>query len=337
MAGRGRESSGVMITSLQAAAIVAGLVGAGVDPTEVFARAGIPLADLGDPERRFPREAMHVLWSEAQRASGDPAFGLHIAERIPYGSFGVIEYVARSSSTLGEALSRVARYVRLVDDAAEIAFVEAPGSITIVPGTSDAWPIPAEVMEGLLAFTLRMARELSGKPELVPVAVELRRHRPADAREHARIFGVEASFGAARNGVTFASAQLALPVVRADPALSAILDRHAAELLRKLPPAQTLSQRARALLAAELRGGDPTLERIAPKLGIGDRTLRRRLKEEGTSVTEILDELRRELALRYLEEDTMTLDAIAFELGFADARAFRRAFKRWTGRVPRGT
>ena len=66
------------------------------------------------------------------------------------------------------------------------------------------------------------------------------------------------------------------------------------------------------------------------------RTLRRRLRDDGTSLSALLDELRRELALRFLEEQTMTLDAIAFELGFADARAFRRAFKRWTGRAPRG-
>jgi AraC-like DNA-binding protein len=324
-----------MVTSLQAAAIVVGLVAAGADVDAVFARAGIPLAELGDPERRFPRESMLTLWRTAREVTSDPAFGLHIAERVPYGSFGVLEYIARSSSTLGDALARVARYARLLDDVAEVAFVKLGDEVTLVPRLSDAWPIPSDVMEGLLAVAIRMARELSGDPSLLPRAVEVRHAAPADTREHARIFGVAVRFGGAKDGITFSESQLALPVVNADPTLSAILDRHAQELLRRLPPAGTFGQRVRGLVAAELRGGNPALERVAAKLHVSTRTLRRRLDDEGTSFTLLLDELRRELALRYLEERAMALDAIAFELGFADARAFRRAFKRWTGRAPR--
>jgi AraC-like DNA-binding protein len=326
-----------MVTSLQATAILAALVAAGADVDAVLARSGLTLAELGDPEKRFPREVMLGLWLAACDATGDPAFGLHLAERVTYGSFGVLEYIARSSSTLGEALSRVARYARLLDDAGEIAFVTEGDEITIVPRLGDAWPIPSDVMEGLLALVIRMARELCGDATLVPRAVEVRHAAPADTREHARIFGVPVRFGGARNGITFLKAQLGLAVVQADPALSAILDRHAQELVRRLPPAGTFSHRVRAMIAGELRGGNPALEPIAAKLRVSARTLRRRLKDENTSLSALLDELRRELALGYVEERAMTLDAIAFELGFADARAFRRAFKRWTGRAPRAS
>ncbi len=332
-----RTPNGAMVTSLQAAAIVTALMAAGADVQAVLAEAGISPAELGDPERRFPREAMLTLWRAACRATGDSAFALHVAERATYGSFGVLEYIARSSSTLGEALTRVARYVRLLDDVAEIAFVNTSEELTIVPRLSDAWPIPGDVMEGLLAMTVRLARELTGDARLLPRAVEFQHAAPPDTREHTRVFGLTVRFGAARNGVTFARAALALPVARADPALSAILDRHAQELLRRLPPVGTFSQRVRALLAAELRGGNAALEPVAARLRVSTRTLRRRLKDEGTSLTELLDELRRELALGYVDERAMTLDAIAFELGFADARAFRRAFKRWTGRAPRAS
>jgi AraC-like DNA-binding protein len=324
-----------MVTSLQAVAIALGLTAAGKDVEAVFAEAGIPLAALGDPEARFPREVMYGLWRAACRTTGDPAFGIHMAERASYGSFGLLEYIARSSATLGEALTRVARYARLLDDLGEIAFVEEGDAITIVPRLGDAWPIPSDVMEALLAITVRFARELCGDPGLLPRAVEVRHAAPADVSEHTRIFGVPMRFGAARDGVTFARSHLARPVVNADPALSAILDRHAQELVRRLPPAETFSQRVRGLLAAELRGGNPALEPIAARLGVSERTLRRRLQDEGTSLSALLDELRRALALRYVEEHAMTLDAVAFELGFADARAFRRAFKRWTGRAPR--
>ena len=330
-----QKPSGVTVTGLQARAIALGLAAAGADVEAVFAEAGIPLAALNDPEQRLPRERMLTLWQKARERAGDPAFGLHIAERVPYGSFGILEYIARSSSTLGDALGRVARYARLLDDVAEIAFVKQGDEITLVPLLSDAWPIPSDVMEGILAITIRLARELAGDPELVPRAVELRHAASFDTREHARVFGVPVRFGATRNGISFSLFQLALPVIKADPSLSAILDRHAQELLRRLPPTGTLGQRVRALLAGELRGGNPDLDHIASRLRVSTRTLRRRLAGEGTSLTALLDELRRELALRYLEEKAMTLDAIAFELGFADVRAFRRAFKRWTGRSPR--
>jgi AraC-like DNA-binding protein len=312
-------SSGVMVTSLQAAAIVMGLAAAGADVDAVFARAGIAREELDDPERRLPRERMLSLWEAACEATGDPAFGLHLAERITPGSFDVLEYIARSSSTLGDALARVGRYVRLLDDVAEVLFVSAAGAVTIVPRLTDAWPIPSQVMEGILAVTIRMARELTGDAALLPRAVEMGHGEPRDTREHARIFGVQVRFGASRNGITFSDAQLARPVVKADAALSAILDRHAQELLRRIPPAGTFGQRVRGLLAAELRSGNPALAPIARKLRMSTRTLRRRLKENGTSLSALLDELRCELALRYLEEQSMTLEAIAFELGFADA------------------
>ncbi len=337
-----------MVTSLQAAAVLVGLAAVGADVDAVVAEAGLTREELVDPERRLPREATERLWQAACRATGDPAFGLHVAELVTPGSFGVLEYIARSSRTLGDAVVRIARYARLADDAAEIAFVKAGSEVTIVPRLTDGWAVPSDVMEALLAVLLRMARELTGDAHLAPRAIELCHPAPADTREHARIFGVPIRFGAERNGMTFSEAQLAMPVIKADPTLSAILDRHAQELVSRLPPAgrgadgtpgfspvESLGQRVRGLLAAELREGNPVLERIAATLGVSARTLRRRLKEEGTTLTGLLDELRHELALRYLEERALTLEAIAFELGFADARAFRRAFKRWTGRAPR--
>jgi AraC-like DNA-binding protein len=324
-----------MVPSLQATAILAALVVAGADPVAVLARAKLSPEELTDPERRFPREVMLGLWRAAVEATGDPAFGLHLAERVSYGTLGILEYIARSSATLGEALARVAKYARLLDDVGEITFTTTDDAVTITPRLGDAWPIPNDVMEALLALVLRLAREMCGDPKLLPLSVELHHAAPPDVREHTRVFGVPARFGAPRDGITFQRAQLALPVVNADPALSAILDRHAQEMMRRLPPAGTFSQRVRALLAGELRGGNPALEPIAARLRVSPRTLRRRLKDEGTSLSDLLDELRRELAIGYVEERAMSLDAIAFELGFADARAFRRAFKRWTGRAPR--
>ena len=302
----------------------------------ILARVGLGMDDLTDPERRLPRETILTMWQAALDVTRDEAFGIHVAEHIRPGAFDLLDYLIRSSATLGDALSRARRYVRLMDDVAEIAIFETEHAITFTPRLANDLQIPKGVMECIFAGIVIVAREATGTP-LTPLRIELTHAAPSDTREHVRVFGDVLAFGAARSGITLSHAQLAMPLRTADPALSAILDRHAQELLRRLPPAERFSQRVRGLLAAELRGGDPGVDRIASRLHMSARTLRRRLEEEETSLQILLDDLRRELAERYLDERKLTLDQVAFELGFADARAFRRAFKRWTGRTPRAS
>jgi AraC-like DNA-binding protein len=325
---------GLSVSATQAMFLLAGLSAAGANTAEVLARAGLTGADLSDPEKRLPREVMVMMWTAAVEVTGDEAFGLHVAERLRPGMFDVIEYLARSSHTLGEAAARAQRYVRLFDDVAQLALEPDGDMITLVPRLGQGLAFPLGVVDCVLAATLMFARQTTGVP-LVPVEVTFTHEPPRDIAEYQRIFGSPVRFQAAREGLTFAKEHLALPLVTADPHLSAILDRHASELLRRLPPVDNFVDRVRCMLAEELRGGDPSAERIATRMHMSSRTLRRRLEEQGSGVQPLLDDLRKELALRYLEEARLGLDEIAFELGFADARAFRRAFKRWTGRTPR--
>ena len=120
----------------------------------------------------------------------------------------------------------------------------------------------------------------------------------------------------------------------ADAELSAILARHAQHLLEQLPPVNDFVAHVRRLVAEELAGGDPSAEHIAARLHMSARTLRRRLQEHGARHKLLLDELRRELAIRYLSEERLEIAEVAFLLGFSEASAFHRAFKRWTGRTP---
>ena len=121
---------------------------------------------------------------------------------------------------------------------------------------------------------------------------------------------------------------------RADAALKGVLDRAATQLLERLPRRDTWTARVREILAAELARGAPTLEQIAYRLGVTERTLRRRLHDEGTSHKEVLAELRLSLAQRHLSERVLSVAEIAFLLGFAEPSAFHKAFRRWTGRAP---
>jgi AraC-like DNA-binding protein len=315
--------------------VLAGLSAAGAKPHEVLARVGLSPAELSDPERRLPREIIVSLWHAAREITGDEAFGLHVAEMLRPGMFDVVEYLARSSRTLGDAAQRAQRYVRLFDDVAELVIRELDDErASFAPRLSHGLSFPDGVVECVLAATVVFARQITGQP-IVPLEVTFTHGPPRDLGEHRRVFGVTPRFHADGHALIFARSHLDLALVTADPALSAILDRHAEQLLARLPPVDRFVDRVRGLLAEELRGGDPTAERIATRLHMSSRTLRRRLEEQGSGFSPLLDELRKELALRYLDEARLGLDEISFELGFADARAFRRAFKRWTGRTPR--
>ncbi|HTQ42103.1 MAG TPA: helix-turn-helix domain-containing protein [Polyangiaceae bacterium] len=157
---------------------------------------------------------------------------------------------------------------------------------------------------------------------------------PSSLEEHRRVFGDDLHFDAPRTELEMDPAVLARPVLSADPHLCALIERHAEALLQRLPSSGSLTDRARAALVEGLRWGRTEVAAVAESLRMSARTLQRRLSAEGTSYAELLDVLRRELALRYVADHTLSLSEVAFLVGFADQTTFHRAFARWTGRTP---
>jgi AraC-like DNA-binding protein len=127
---------------------------------------------------------------------------------------------------------------------------------------------------------------------------------------------------------------LDLPLPAADPTLRQVLESYARHLAAQLPEASSLAGRVRSVLHAALHGGRPDLASVAKALHVSARTLQRRLSEEGTSHQRLLDEERERLAREYVGSSSLSLQEIAFMLGFSDQAAFHRAFVRWTGQTP---
>ena len=107
------------------------------------------------------------------------------------------------------------------------------------------------------------------------------------------------------NELSFDSSFLDLPIIKADPGLCAVLDRHAEELLAKYPPEDSLVEQARAIIKDGLNGGDTSVERVAEKLRMSARTLQRKLQEHGTSHQELLDQLRKDLSSAQIDYTVM--------------------------------
>jgi AraC-like DNA-binding protein len=297
-------------------------------PIEALSLRG---ASLEDPDTRVPHRVAIALLELAERGTGDRAIGLHAAERIEPGDFDVLEYAARSSNTIGEGIATANRYLRLVHDVAEFT-LETDGITAFWRYRLPAdLALPPSAVEYFAAIFVLLGRRYAGRDELPGASVHFTHPRPDDIREHERIFGRNLRFEQPENALVVPAAVLDLPMVRSDPALKALLERIASEMLQRLPKRDSLISHVRRLLAEELRGGDPGIEHLARKLHTTARTLRRRLLEAGTTHRDILDELRKELAYRYLGERSLATSEVAFLLGYSDASPFHKAFKRWAG------
>jgi AraC-like DNA-binding protein len=306
----------------------------GVDPATVLACAGVDPAVMRDPDGRIPHAVALAVWHEAVRQSGDDAFGIHAAEQIRPGAFDVLDYATRSSATLGEGLGRLVRYHRVLHDAAVVQLrLEADVARLTHALPGGAAELPRHTAEFIVAAWIVVARQATGV-EFAPVEVTFQHAPPIDVREHERVFGCPVRFNRPVNGVVLRRALLDTPLIRADPGLCGVLDRHVRSLIERMPRAAALSDRVRGLVASELSTGRPSAAGVARKLHMSRRSLQRQLEADGTTFRALCDGLRRDLAIRYLREREIAVAEVAFLLGFSEASAFHRAFKRWLGTTP---
>lgn len=329
-----RSISAVLLRPL-AAALGALPQGAAKSLAEFFASSDLSPQTLADADARVSPAQFCVAWAAAVRLSGDPALGLRIAEAIPPGSFGIVEYVCRSAPTLREALLQWVRYLTLLDDAVEVGLVDSGGRASLRVLLESEAPAPAS-HELCFALVKKHAQSMTiGKFHCT--AIRFAHRAPSsDARLLARyrdFFSCPVEFGAAQTEMLFENAVLDLPLRSADANLYAILLPAAEEQRNKKPPDALFTDQIRRALRAGFRTEATQLEQIADSLGVTPRNLQRRLKDEGSTFQVVRDDERRTLADRYLREG-LSLAEISFLLGFSEPSAFFRAFKRWTGITP---
>ena len=306
----------------------------GVPAESLYQAIKLNPAVLNDPDHRIAFAQVVALYEKGAELSGDDAFGLHIGEQVDPKAFDVLGYAVVNSPTLGEALDRMVRYNFIWTNGSSFAVERGPSLTRILYSYRDeSIKERRHDAEMTLAAMAALGRMVTNS-DMSPVRVTFQHDRPRDISEHERIFQCPVEFKAAGNQYFLESSALELPIVKADPGLCVVLDRHAAELSARYPREDSLRERVRNLIKDELRGGNASIERVAKQVGMSARSLQRKLRAEGTSHQELLDEMRRDLAMRYLREPEMAVCEVAYLLGFSESSAFHRAFKRWTGITP---
>lgn len=306
----------------------------GGDPDALCRAAGIDPAHLRDPDGRVPIAHVQRLWREAVTATRDPALSLRMGELINPVSVGVLAYVMMHCPTLGQALDKLCQYQDIVCEG-----VRTTGgsegrrywlSLDIV---SPDIVFVDYVVNSEFSIYQSAIRALTGLP-FAADEIHFAYPRPLDDREHRRVFApATLTFDAPQTAMLFDATWLETPILNANPSLFGLFEEHAHGLLRQLRQ-PTLAARVKAELVALLKGEEPTLPAVADRLAMGVRTLQGHLKTEGVTYQQLLDEVRRDLAVRHLREPHLSTTDIAYLLGFAEPSGFVRSFKRWTGQTP---
>lgn len=312
--------------------IVASAAARGVDSQELLTRVGLA-SDVLDEADGWVSEAVEWrLWEEAARSLRDPVFGLHVGEGMVDSECPEILYhAARVCPTVGQALQRLVRFFSVFHRRTRVR-LEVDGGLARFTKDGDGRVVqcPHGTLAMLGNVVLRLRSVLTGG---FPVREVWFTHaRPANVDEYARIFAAPLRFEQPCNALICERAQLDWQLPTRSPGLLELLDRHLAQIAA--PPCDDFLDQVRRELADHLHDALLNVTRVARRLGMSQRTLQRRLQDAGRGFQDLLDEVRRELALRQLAEGRLTIGEVAHGVGFADLRSFYRAFKRWTGTAP---
>jgi AraC-like DNA-binding protein len=313
---------------------VARLESAGVPVPPILRRAGLTPELVAEPEERLSVRRQIRLLDEAAIALKDDYLGFTLARDFDPREIGLLYYVMASSQTLGEALKRLARYSKVTNEALVFGYREGNRliinlSYSGVPRHSDRHQI-----EFCMFAVLRICRMLTGQ-KLVPHHFSIAHHRSGNTAEMSRFVGTKVVFGADTDEFALNIETRALPVIHADNYLNDLLLKYCeAVLANRQGDVSQLRTKVENAISSLLPHGRVVVGEVARTLGMSERTLGRKLANEGLNFSDILQQLRRDLAVRYLDDRKLRVSKIAWLLGFKEVSAFTHAFKRWTGKKP---
>jgi AraC-like DNA-binding protein len=323
-----------MVLTVSSRALVEACDAMGLDTTVLLDAAELSRAEVNDPDARIPVEKMTALWDQAYERAADPHLALHAAEALPFGAYAVIDFMARTSVTIGTALERISHYFPLINNVVELPMTVVGDRVRLdMVDRRGAGRLPPAYAEYVLAAIVLRARVAVGIDFQLD-AVEFAHDAPADDSEYVRIFGCPVQFGGERTGIVLTRDVCEMRVARGDSGLAAVLEKHAQMLIAELPQVSDSIGEVRAMIRDQLKGGDPSLNNVARKLGTSRRSLQRRLADENLTYAQVLDDVRSTMARAYLGQRALSIAEVGYLLGFSEQSSFTRAFRRWTGASP---
>jgi AraC-like DNA-binding protein len=307
----------------------------GMDPAPLLRRVGLTERDFDPPQHRISAAAQCQFMEIAAEALNDSAFGFHLAIQANPRGVGVLFYVASAAANVGEAIALFARYRRIVNESLHFQLTRGSDDLVVEVNFAGVSRRRArQHAEFSIALAVRGLREITAK-RVCPVWVSFVHERNSNLGEIRGFFGCPVEFGGPSDRLAFSNETLAAPLITEDrylfDALRPVCDAAARE---RGTPTGTLRDSVEKEVQKLLPHGRAQRQAVAKALALSPRTLSRRLADEGTTYEEVVDRLRRSLALQYVREQSLSLSQVGWLLGYEGATSLNHAFKRWTGHSP---
>lgn len=318
-------------------AIVRAMGHYGIGRDAITTKHGIHIPEIADSGQHISPRLTEQLLRLAVQEIDDPAFPLKVAEYISPSTFGEFSIGLLTSSSLRNFLLRFAKYYPYIATTQKLRLVQSPDEVILISHFAEksiSEDLRSVWTQVTLAFVFRFMR-LMGRPDYSALKIELTsKFRGQDSERYREFFGVVPEFGSSRNAMY-------LPLAGIDENLanggSEIAVEYEIRIAAKISEIEesNLPLRVHAFLVKELPQQILSKEIVASHFAMSPKTFQNRLGEAGTSYQQLLDQARRELAELYLPFPDITLAEVADLVGYSDASNFCRAYKRWTGHVPR--
>jgi AraC-like DNA-binding protein len=306
----------------------------GVTEEKIFTVSHLKKDQLDNPDDRIPIEKYITLGRMAPKLTHLPEIGLILGQRADFESVGIVFQLAINCKTVRESLVLAVRYSNLANEAYKAGLKEgedfAEWSRQYI-NSEYIGCIP--LMEFESCQRLRILKSVIGE-EFRPVRIEFQHSPPDYVHKYHQVFQAPLLFNQERSTIVFRKEYLDMPNPNPQPYVKGVLARHADILEREIEKNKLFQDKVRKIVLRRVESGSVNLEMIAKELNVSSRSIYRKLRSENISYKDLLSEVRKQLALDYLKEASLSINDISFKLGFSESSAFHRAFKRWFGAKP---
>jgi len=296
----------------------------------------INTALLSDNSLYISGNKFQLLIAKLLKLSEDDLFGLHTARNVQPISYSVLGFISMNCETLGDAITKIKPFEKLVGDMGTTD-IEQHGKNIMISWScqySDLL-VRRHMVDNCLASWLIFAHYLTSV-EHAPVKVMLKRKQPnlQQCAEYQKLFMCTVSFNQEYDAIIFDQSLMSLPLKKGDKQLLSSLEAHANQLINSRQVESDIVTETKYLILQHLSHEGSKQQVIADLLGISAKTLQRRLKGEHTQFNQLVDEVRLQETQNLLQDDTLKLDEISEQIGFSDVRSFFRWFQKLTNITP---
>ncbi len=304
----------------------------GLNADAIFHSAGIDPGCMFDATARIPLQAIETVVSEGAKQSGDINFGLHQAQYFRPAHLGALGFAWLASSSLRVAIERMSRFARMINDDLCITLENRQDLFEVRFSSNSPGKHDYLREQGQLAMAVKCCRTIAGG-NFNPRKVHFRQPEPKDSSAYFEYFRCPVIFLSESTSLLIDPPWMDKRLTGSNEQL-AQLNEHIVVKYLAHAEKNDIVNRCKAAIIDALGSGGVTENHIADRLHMTSRNLHRKLQKESTSFKLLLNEVRQDLALQYIQDRSMSLTEISFMLGFSEVSSFSRAFKNWTGKPP---